>query len=142
MFAKGIGSLDELTIPQVLRQGARLHLPAQPTSARRARAFVRDQVSTPLLDNAELVASELVTNGVLHAHSPMTLGIVTGEDCVLIAVTDRSDERPAEHEPSLSAEGGRGIALVASIARQWGVHRQGSGKIIWCLIESEPTGAA
>ncbi len=141
MFAKGIGSLDEQTIPHVLSQGARLHLSPQPTSARRARAFVRDQVDTSLTDSAELVASELVTNGVLHANSPMTLGVVAGDHCVLIAVTDRSPRRPAEHEPSLSAEGGRGIALVASLARQWGVQRDGHGKIIWCLIESEPHGA-
>lgn len=140
VFAKGIGALDEQTIRRVLRQGARLHLAPQPISARRARAFVRDQVATPLLDNAELVASELVTNGVLHANTPLTLGVVLGEDCVLIAVTDNSDGRASEHQPSLSAEGGRGIALVASIARQWGVQRQGSGKIIWCLIESEPLG--
>jgi anti-sigma regulatory factor (Ser/Thr protein kinase) len=142
VFAKGIGSLDELTIPRVLCRGALLHLAAQPTSARRARAFVRDQVAAPLAESAELVASELVTNGVLHAQGPLTLGIVAGDDCVLIGVSDESDERPAEHEPSLSAEGGRGIALVASIARWWGVHRQESGKIIWCLIEKEPSGAA
>jgi anti-sigma regulatory factor (Ser/Thr protein kinase) len=142
VFAKGIGSLDELTISHVLRRGARLHLSAQPISARRARAFVRDRVATPLLDSAELVASELVTNGLLHAQSPMTLGIVSGDGCVLIAVTDRSAQRPAVHQASLSAEGGRGIALVASIARQWGVQREGSGKIVWCLIESGSSGAA
>ncbi|BEP12926.1 hypothetical protein acdb102_12370 [Acidothermaceae bacterium B102] len=142
MFAKGIGFLDEQTIRRVLTAGARLQLGAQPTSARRARAFVREQVDVRLMDNAELAASELVTNGVLHARTELTLGIVPGDECVLIAVTDDSAERPSEQEQSMSAEGGRGIALVATIARSWGVQAQDSGKIIWCLIDAEPLGVA
>jgi anti-sigma regulatory factor (Ser/Thr protein kinase) len=142
VFAQGIGQLDEGSIAAVLGRGPQLQLAPQPTSARKARAFVRDHVPAvdrDLRDSAELVASELVTNGVLHARTPMTLGVVTGQECVLIAVTDDSVVRPAEHEPSLSAEGGRGIALVATIARRWGVQQEGSGKIIWCLIDAEPS---
>jgi hypothetical protein len=145
VFAEGIGQLDELSIPMVLRSGPQLQLDPQPTSARQARAFVRNHVTgddQDLRDSAELVASELVTNGVLHACSTMTLGVVASETCVLIGVIDASETRPAEHQPSMSAEGGRGIALVATIARQWGVQTQDSGKIIWCLIDSESSGAA
>jgi anti-sigma regulatory factor (Ser/Thr protein kinase) len=144
MYAQGIGQLDELSIPSVLVGEPQLRLEPEPMSASAARAFVRrhvDAADVDLRDSAELLASELVTNGVLHARSAMTLGIVARKTCVLIAVSDNSDAVPAERQPSLSAEGGRGIALVAMIARQWGIAQQDSGKIIWCLIDSEPTGA-
>jgi anti-sigma regulatory factor (Ser/Thr protein kinase) len=139
VFAEGIGQLDEASIPQVLSGGPQLRLHPEPTSARAARAFVRRHVASAdqeLRDSAELLASELVTNGVLHAHSDMTLGVVARETCVLIAVSDDNRAVPFERHPSLSAESGRGIALVSTIARHWGVAPQASGKIIWCLIDS------
>ena len=145
MFAEGIGQLDELSIPRFFRSGPQLRLDPDPSSARAARAFVRrhvDSADDDLRDSAELLASELVTNGVLHARSPMTLGVVARETCVLIGVRDDNEDVPAEHHASLSDEGGRGISLVASIARRWGVTPQAHGKIIWCLIDSEPRGAA
>jgi anti-sigma regulatory factor (Ser/Thr protein kinase) len=140
LFAEGIGVLDETSIPRVLRAGPQLQLAAIPTSARAARAFVRRHVGSAdeeLRDSAELLASELVTNGVLHARSALTLGVIAAESCVLIAVTDQNQDQPAERRPSLSAESGRGIALVSSIARHWGVTPQAGGKIIWCLINSK-----
>jgi hypothetical protein len=140
VFAEGIGVLDAASIPHVLSHGPQLHLAAVPTSARAARAFVRrhvDSADEELRDSAELLASELVTNGVLHARSELTLGVVARETCVLIAVSDHNQAQPAERAPSLSAESGRGIALVSSIARHWGVTPQAGGKIIWCLINSK-----
>jgi anti-sigma regulatory factor (Ser/Thr protein kinase) len=139
VFAEGIGQLDEASIPQVLSGEPQLRLGPEPTSARAARAFVRRHVESSdqeLRDSAELLASELVTNGVLHARSDLTLGVVARETCVLIAVSDGNQAVPHERHPGPSAENGRGIALVSTIARQWGVAPQASGKIIWCLIDS------
>jgi anti-sigma regulatory factor (Ser/Thr protein kinase) len=141
LFAAGIGQLDELSIARVFGTGPQLQLAPEPTSPRAARLFVRrhvDELDEDLRDSAELLASELVTNGVLHARSTMTLGVITGDASVLIAVRDNNGSAPSERLPSLSAESGRGISLVATIARQWGVAPEAGGKIIWCLIESEP----
>ncbi len=141
MFAEGIGQLDESSIAQFMRTGPQLQLAPDPASARAARAFVRRHVDSDdedLCDSAELLASELVTNGMLHARSDMTLGVIAREHCVLLAVSDRSRSTPAERRPSLSAESGRGISMMATLASQWGVAVQASGKIIWCLINSEP----
>ena len=77
----------------------------------------------------------------MHARTPMTLGIVHRDRSVLIGVSDRAAGLPSERLPSLSAEGGRGISLVATIAHTWGVVVRDSGKIIWCLIDAEPHGA-
>jgi hypothetical protein len=55
-------------------------------------------------------------------------------------VSDASTSAPAERQPSLNAESGRGISLVATIARWWGVTKQADGKIIWCLIDASDDG--
>jgi hypothetical protein len=142
---EGFGQLTELSITHALESGPRLALSADPQSPRAARAFVRDHVPDviDLRDNAELLASELVTNGVLHARTPMTLGVVARESAVLLGVSDLSHASPvdARARPSLVSENGRGIALVASIARSWGVSQQRDGKIVWCLIDVEDDGA-
>lgn len=48
---------------------------------------------------------------------------VTGLN-LLIEVWDESDLPPVLQEPSLDAEGGRGLLLVAAIAKQWGCYRR------------------
>ena len=140
-FADGFGQLTELSVRRALSSGHRLQLSADPHSARAARAFVREHVPDviDLRDNAELLASELVTNGVLHAGTAMTLDVVARDSSVLLGVTDHRRSLPADQRPrppSLVAENGRGIALVASIATWWGVTPQGDGKIVWCLIDT------
>lgn len=144
MLTPGFGQLDDTTIPVVLADGPQLTLAPEPTSAGQARAFVRQhtcEADESLRESAELLVSELVTNGVVHAGTPMTLGVVHRDHAVLIGVSDRGAGLPRERVPSLSAEGGRGISLVATIARYWGVAVRDSGKIIWCLIDTEPHGA-
>jgi anti-sigma regulatory factor (Ser/Thr protein kinase) len=144
VFVEGFGQLTELSISHVLSSGPQLQLQPDPTSARAARAFVRQHVPdvVDLRDNAELLASELVTNGVLHARTAMTLGVVARDSSVLIAVSDHEVTAPQQpRPPNLAAESGRGIALVANIARSWGVAQRPDGKIIWCLIDTGDHGA-
>jgi anti-sigma regulatory factor (Ser/Thr protein kinase) len=144
-FADGFGQLTELSISHALSSGHRLELSPDPHSPRAARAFVREHVPDiiDLRDTAELLVSELVTNGVLHAGTPMTLDLVARDSSVLLGVTDKRRSVPADQRPrppSLVAENGRGIALVASIARSWGVTQRADGKIVWCLIETGDDG--
>jgi anti-sigma regulatory factor (Ser/Thr protein kinase) len=141
VFTEGFGQLDETSIPLVLADGPQLTLAPDPTSASTARAFVRANTldsDEDVRDNAELLVSELVTNGVLHAGTSMTVGIVARERSVLLGVSDRSEVLPTERLPSLSAEGGRGIAMMTLVARHWGVAARETGKIIWCLIDAAP----
>lgn len=85
---------------------AQVSLPAATTSPTSARSFVRDLCEEwglpDLADDLALLASELVTNAVVHAGSPwiVTLSVVNGaieltvEDC-----DSRAPEpRPARHD--------------------------------------------
>jgi anti-sigma regulatory factor (Ser/Thr protein kinase) len=89
-------------------------------------------------DSAELIVSELVTNGVLAsraAGSPVDLWLSCDRAQLLIMVRDVSREVPALMAPDDGTESGRGLMIVDALASRWGyylvVH---GGKCVWALI--------
>ena len=79
-----------------------VHIDLEPTpaAARAARAFVAEHVGPLDPDSAyaaAVCASELVTNGVLHARTPIVLGVTLGADRLLITVADGGPGQP--HTP-------------------------------------------
>jgi Histidine kinase-like ATPase domain len=72
-------------------------LDPDPVAASEARRFVADTFArwqlTDDLDTAALLTSELVTNGVLHARTPLEVGLTSDERGLLVEVHD-SDPRP------------------------------------------------
>jgi anti-anti-sigma regulatory factor/anti-sigma regulatory factor (Ser/Thr protein kinase) len=115
-----------------------------PTAAAAARAFVREvcqywQLALPdntLMDRAVLLASELVTNAIVHARTDLRLRVELRGDLLHLAVRDGNpwQLRPATI-PDPEAEGGRGLWLVDQRARAWGVNRHpDGGKVIWCTL--------
>ena len=89
-------------------------------------------------ETALLLASELVTNAILHARTPVQVGLVLDDDQVLLCVSDRLADSavltPRAHSDDQSA--GRGLALVADLAECWGTTAYTGGKTVWCLIRS------
>ena len=77
---------------------AALDLPPDPRSAPAARAFLRrclqDWQLQPVGDVLELPLSELVTNALLHARTPMTVTVGAAQQHVEVAVHDGSAELP------------------------------------------------
>jgi anti-sigma regulatory factor (Ser/Thr protein kinase) len=114
----------------------------RPDAAREARREVRDfcQSRPPdLIGDAELVASELVTNAFLHGSGEirLKLRLVTGG--VRVAVADEGPGGPRVVEAASERRHGRGIALVDRVAASWGVlPAPGGGKEVWCLVSSRP----
>ncbi|GGJ33120.1 SpoIIE family protein phosphatase [Streptomyces brasiliensis] len=103
--------------------------------ARRARAAVREQLHAwgldDLADHAVLLAGELVTNAVRHAHtSRIQLRLVRGET-LLCEVDDDDLTLPTLLSAGPGAETGRGLRVVSTLAREWGTSRRGAGKTVW-----------
>lgn len=113
-------------------------LPATPRSAREARAFVRDTLHRWRLDSisdeAELLASELVTNVVLHVGTPLRLTLRRAAEpaqTLRVEVSDGSRRAPRRRRYSDEAQTGRGLVLVARVAARHGVDVDDDGKCVW-----------
>jgi len=125
-----------------------LELPAVPASARAARRFVTDTLETWGLDalayDAATIVSELATNAIVHAcdqNDPADefhVTVTADYEELTITVTDLGDDEPAElfpGEPSVGAESGRGLGIVAAYSDDWGWQRQaGTGKVVWATL--------
>ncbi|MER6024594.1 ATP-binding protein [Streptomyces sp. NPDC001851] len=97
-----------------------------------------------LVDTAELLATELVSNAVRHTKGPAALRIRRSpEGVVWIGAWDTDPAppdppRPLEQMAGLELEDGRGLALVKACSDYWGwqpTARFGDrGKYVWCEL--------
>ncbi len=111
-----------------------------PGAARHARdlateACVRWRLPD-LVPAASIIASELVTNAVRHAGTPLELVLARTERYLHIAVRDQ-DPRPAVlQRPTLLATGGRGLMIVQRTALSWGSTPAQDGKVVWATLSA------
>lgn len=113
-----------------------LTLPAALPSVRVARSFVlqecaRSQLPTVLCDEATLLASELVTNAVLHGRSELRIEVECRAGVVRVTVHDENSRRPVLVQDDPDALDGRGLAIVVALAARWGVEDERAGKAVW-----------
>jgi anti-sigma regulatory factor (Ser/Thr protein kinase) len=110
-----------------------------PTAPAAARQFVvqtlRKWGRGSVID-ATLVISELATNAVVHAHSPFTVVARSDGENLRLEVTDSSRRQPRESAQPPDAPSGRGLHVVARIARAWGVEDTPQGKTVWAELSS------
>jgi two-component sensor histidine kinase len=84
-----------------------------------------------IVDDAVMLVSELVTNAVVHAQTPLEVNVHVGKRKVRVEVQDDSDALPIARIPRNEATGGWGLQLVDRIARSWGIERRTRGKVVW-----------
>ena len=112
-------------------------LPGDVTTPAAARRFVRtalESVDTDpaIIETAELLTNELVTNAVVHAHTKSYLFIRAAKGLVRVEVTDPDDRLPAMAAGDADAMGGRGLVIVDHLASDWGIERAADGgKTVW-----------
>ena len=111
-----------------------LELDALPASARKARAFVSERCPTTVCDTARLLTSELVTNGVLHAGTPLVLRVRAYGDSIVVGLTDGNTRLPVPNLAQTERTGGRGLALIDALATRWGWVDDARGKTVWFLL--------
>jgi hypothetical protein len=116
-----------------------LELAPVPASVGEARRFTIDTLTGWHRDDiaitAALLVTELVTNAVLHARTAVHLRLERRDESIRVEVRDGSSARPAIRHHSLESTTGRGLALVARLARSWGVDVAGAGKTVWVDIQ-------
>jgi len=118
-----------------------LRLVSEPTAAIRARDSPRHACAGlpgPLLEDAALLTSEVVTNSVKYAPGTLTIAIECTESAVEVSVADESSTMPTLREVGTDEVGGRGLQLVQLVAREWGCapHRDGHGKTFWFRVSA------
>lgn len=126
------------TIGEALRH-AGLRLGADVRSASKARRFVDETLRqwdcADALDTVTLLVSELVTNAVIHAGTPVTVCLALFADRLRVEVRDGSPRLPAQRSYGVQATTGRGLQLVSVLASSWGVSIDEGGKTVWCEVE-------
>jgi anti-sigma regulatory factor (Ser/Thr protein kinase) len=121
-----------------------LRVPWKPTSGRAARyalvASLRElDVDSTVVDEAEIVVSELVGNAVRHA-KPLPDGTIrvawtVRAGVVEVEVTDGGGPTVPKPAPrSLLAVQGRGLRIVRGLAHEWGVHEDRAGRTVWVSL--------
>ncbi|MGY5044144.1 SpoIIE family protein phosphatase [Streptomyces sp. 900105755] len=90
----------------------------------------------------ELVASELVTNAIRHAHPPVRLRLIRHGAGLTCEVSDGSSTSPHLRRARTFDESGRGLFIVAQLTRRWGTRHHSHGKTIWAEEELPAPGTS
>jgi anti-sigma regulatory factor (Ser/Thr protein kinase) len=92
------------------------------------------------VDDVVLVVSELATNAIRHSASgepggSYELQVVSLSDAWHVRVEDQgSPNLPSPRDAEDGDEAGRGLPVVAALARAWGVIGDSNGRTVWAEI--------
>ncbi len=107
-----------------------------------ARRFVRQTLAEcgadDLTDEAVLATSELVTNAVVHAGTPVRVALDVDAQGLRLEVQDLHPHRALPlgvEAPSDDSEHGRGLVIASALAGAWGVDYSAGAKRIWLRME-------
>ncbi len=121
-----------------------LIIPGLPEHVCEARSFIAKALGElhPLLEDAVLLTSELVTNAVMHSNSrchggTITVLIMEAAGDVRIEVADEgSDLSTPIVRGDVYASDGHGLFLVQTLSDQWGYTRDRKGTTVWFLLSA------
>ncbi|MET9931004.1 MULTISPECIES: ATP-binding protein [unclassified Streptomyces] len=121
-------------------------LPREPRSAAVARRLVRTALTVwglePLIEDATLVITELVSNAVDHGRLPSIRVIVSrpSANVIRLGVVDRSKTVPTlRTDADEDRTRGRGLLLVGTLTDRWGTELYRWGKQVWAELRQGET---
>ncbi|MEU5609505.1 ATP-binding protein [Streptomyces sparsogenes] len=125
-----------------------LHIPHDPRAVRVARASLRTALTAhelpELVDRAELLASEMLTNAIVHTGGEADLRLKWYAERLRMTVWDTSPTPPGLRKADADTEGGRGLHLLELLADSWnhfplnGELWGPASKVVWCEISRTP----
>lgn len=124
-----------------------LRVDPDPSAIAEVRRFVEqcceDWDVAQTSDVAVLLASELATNAVRYARTPVVVWLGHRPDRLVLSVGDASHDSATVRHPGELDEGGRGLELVDALADRWGERDVPTGKLVWaeiaiCAAEAQP----
>jgi anti-sigma regulatory factor (Ser/Thr protein kinase) len=104
------------------------------------RAWVRARLaglSREIVQDTELLATELVTNAFEHAAGPVALRLELRADRAVVRVEVEDggpDLLPAQAAASPDSYRGRGLLLVDALSTGWGVEDKHGRKTVWAEV--------
>ncbi len=113
-------------------------MPASAAEARRFSLAALDEWGLSALeDTVTLLVTELVSNGVRHARTGLTLVLSFDTRCLRIAVADGDPRPPVPTTRQGLSVGGWGLELVESLSTEWGTDIDDArGKTVWFEIDT------
>nr|WP_235614674.1 SpoIIE family protein phosphatase/ATP-binding protein [Streptomyces ambofaciens] len=109
-------------------------VPRDPAAVGTVRTACSRQLAAWGLDEmafaTELVLSELITNAIRYGSEPIHVRLLY-ERTLICEVSDGSSTSPHLRQAAITDEGGRGLFLVAQLARRWGTRYTPAGKVVW-----------
>ncbi|MEV5280760.1 ATP-binding protein [Streptomyces sp. NPDC051994] len=140
-----------LVVAQEVPTSSSMAVPHGPAGVGKARHRMREQllgsgVSEPVVDDAVLVLSELLSNACRHGRPLGRSDIGDGDikaawrldkaGRLTVEVTDGGGPtRPVPATPSVTARGGRGLNIISALAQDWGVRDSASGEVtVWVIL--------
>ncbi|MEU1787794.1 ATP-binding protein [Streptomyces sparsogenes] len=137
-----------LVTPAVAPFEYSLHIPHDPRAIRVARASLRTALTAhelpELVDRAELLASEMLTNAIVHTGGEADLRLKWYAERLRMTVWDTSPTPPGLRQVGADSEGGRGLHLLELLADSWnhfplnGELWGPASKVVWCEISRTP----
>ncbi|MGH3330107.1 MAG: ATP-binding protein [Nocardioidaceae bacterium] len=126
--------------------GPRLRLEPRPDCVGEARRLVRraliDSGHENLIDSAALAVSELVTNALVHAGTPIELSVRILGDGIRVEIADGSPHLPSPRGYAVTAGTGRGLVMVQELVDDWGAEPCPDGKVVWFQLGCGPRAEA
>ena len=128
-------------LPASARVLGRMTIPGRPEHVGAARSFVAGSLrGHPATDVVVLLASETVTNAVVHSDSrrpggKVTVTVLEAAGGVRVEVADQGSELSI---PVVKGDGfvtgGHGLFLVQALAAEWGYVRGEPGTTVWFQV--------
>jgi two-component sensor histidine kinase len=113
-------------------------------SVPRARAMVREagaDLPRHVVEDAELLVSEIVSNAVQHGGPDVRLTLLVDDSTLTVQVYDGGSGLPVVRNTGPEVPSGRGLRMVQSVSSAWGIEVEDGrpGKTVWFRVSASST---